>query len=166
MRTLVGGCLFAMAAMSAQAEGFATRDLTRAAPAMRDALGPEFDGRAAPEQLMFACLECPGSPTVSVVLGRQTDGTEGRVRSGATTVADLDRICKSRSVSCEVSALAVAPAVGWVSRYTAGGSAGATAVIIRDGDLLTVRSIAEDAATARRTIDTLLPAVRAEVVGP
>ena len=122
--------------------------------------------RVTPQQLTATCPDDPGEPIVRMELGRQTDGTEDRVRSGATRMADLERLCQARSATCTLSALDVAPAVGWVTAYPLGSSAGATAVMIRDGDLLTVRAVANAPAPARAAIDRLLPLLRATVVGP
>lgn len=81
-------------------------------------------------------------------------------------MADLEQICRARSPRCTVTALEVAPAVGWVSGYPLGDRAGATAIIIRDGDLLTIRSLARDPASARQAIDHLLPLIRTRIIGP
>lgn len=107
-----------------------------------------------------------GEPIVSIQLGRQVDGTEQRVRSGATRIADLERLCQARSTACTLSALDVAPAVGWLTAYPLGGSAGVTVVMIRDGEMLTLRCIADDPVPARAFVDRLLPVLRASVVGP
>lgn len=149
----------------AEARGLAAKDLTTVERAVLDKLGPGFDARAEPNRIDLICTGCAGAPMIGIQLGRQDDGTEGRVRSGQTRIADLERLCQARSSECRLSALDVAPAVGWVSGYAFGGTAGATAVIIRDGDLLTIRSLATDAATARRGIDKLLPLIRSRLIG-
>lgn len=146
--------LFAAALLCAQttavlAQGFATRDLASQARDMERVLGPHFISGAEDGQVAFSCLSCPGSPIVGVAVGRQDDGTEQRVREGKTTIAQLRAQCRARDPSCELTALDVAPAIGWISSYRMGSMAGATAVIIRDGDLLTIRSLSEDLAIAR-----------------
>lgn len=153
-------------ATGATAEGLATRDLTGVGQAAALALGSGFQMRAEPQRITLVCTTCAGAPAVDVMIGRQPDGTEERVRSGATSMADLQRICQARSPQCTVAGLDVAPAVGWVSGYPLGDRAGATAVIIRDGDLVTVRSLAQDSASARQAIDRLLPLIRTQIVGP
>jgi hypothetical protein len=60
----------------------------------------------------------------------------------------------------------VKPAVGWISAYPIGDRAGATAVIIRDGQLLTIRSVANEAGQTRRNVDRLIPLARSRIVGP
>lgn len=157
--------LFAAALPSAAVAGFAVKDLASIEAAAKAAFGPDTLSRASRDQLLLTCSECDGEPTVSVTIGRQDDGTEARVRSGATTMADLQKLCQARSPECRLTALPVAPAVGWITSYRLGGTAGATAVILRDGDLLTVRSLAADAKTARASIDRLLPVLRARVIG-
>lgn len=165
MRKLSTILLAAILPASAHAQGFSTSDLTSVAPAITDALGSGYAARVEPHQIAYSCPDCAGEPIIAIVLGRQTDGTEQRVRSGATRIEDLERLCRARNPECRLSALAVAPAVGWVSSYTIGDSAGATAIVILDGDMLTIRSVANDAAAARRGIDTLLPVVRARIIG-
>jgi hypothetical protein len=46
-----------------------------------------------------------------------------------------------------------------------GSSTGSTAVILRDGDLLTIRSIAADADVARGNAEKIVEAVSPKVVG-
>ena len=149
----------------AWAEGFADKDVARLETVASRALGEGFSGQARDGRLILTCFGCSGEPTVSIEFGRQNDGTEQRIRAGTTTIADLERLCRLRSDDCRMSALDVAPAVGWVSRWTIGSSAAATAILIRDGDLLTIRSIAADAETARRHVDALLPVVRTSIIG-
>ncbi|WP_199192916.1 hypothetical protein [Allosphingosinicella deserti] len=169
MRTLlqvaVALVLASVAASPGGAKGFADKDLARLETAASRALGEGFSGQARDGRLILTCSACSGEPIVSIEFGRQTDGTEQRVRAGTTTVADLEKLCRLRSEECRISALEVAPAVGWVSRWTIGSSAAATAILIRDGDLLTIRSVAADGETARRQIDALLPVVRTSIVG-
>ena len=131
------------------AKGFATHDLVSQAKDMEKAFGPDFTSRAEDGQIALSCLSCPGKPIVGIALGRQNDGTEQRVREGKTTMEQLGAQCRARDASCELTALDVAPAVGWITSYRMGSMAGATAVIIRDGDLLTIRSLSEDPAIAR-----------------
>ena len=152
-------------ATGAAAQGLAIKDLTDFGHAASSALGSGFEARAEPQRITLACMTCGGEPVVDVLIGRQADGTEKRVRSGTTSMADLQQICRTRSPQCTVAKLDVTPAVGWVSHYPLGDRAGATAIIIRDGDLLTVRSLAQDPASARQAIDRLLPLIRTRVVG-
>ncbi|GEP03426.1 hypothetical protein [Methylobacterium oxalidis] len=151
---------------AAAADGFALRDLTAAAAEARTALGRGFQAKAERERLRLICTGCEGDPIVDLQLGRQSDGTEGRVRSGQTTFDKLEALCRARNPTCRLSGLSVAPAVGWLTSYSLGGTAGATATVIRDGDLLTVRVLAatEAVATAhaRRLVETLVP----RIVGP
>ncbi len=153
-------------ASGAAAKGFATLDLTGVGSAAAAALGPGHAVRAEPRRLILLCETCAGEPVIDISIGNQTDGTEGRVRSSATSISDLELICRARNADCRVSALEVEPAVGWVSAYPLGETAGATAVIIREGDMLIVRSLAQDLVAARRGIDRLLPVLRDRIIGP
>lgn len=149
LRILFAAALLFVPTTSVVAQGFATRDLAGLAQEMERALGPGFTSRTEDGQIALSCLSCPGSPIVGVALGRQDDGTEQRVRKGTTTIEQLRAQCRTRDPSCELTALKVAPAIGWITSYRMGSMAGATAVIIRDGDLLTIRSLSEDPTTAR-----------------
>lgn len=102
---------------------------------------------------------------IDVTVGRQADGAEQRVRSGETSIARLDALCKRTNPSCRITTINVAPAVGWVSAYPMGANAGATAVVIRDGDLLTVRSLSSDPAIARGNAETVLKKVAPQIIG-
>jgi hypothetical protein len=150
---------------SALAQGFTVTDLTPLGEPAAAALGPGFEVRAEPSRLTLICEKCAGEPIVDVILGTQADGTEGRVRSGATSVADLERLCRANNDACRVTALDVGGAVGWVSSYPAGERKGATAIIILDGQLLTVRALAPGNSAARATVERLLPLIRAKIIG-
>ncbi|WP_420137846.1 hypothetical protein [Sphingomonas sp.] len=157
--------LATLAASAVGARGFVIKDLISQGKAAAAALGSGFQLRSTPSRLILHCTRCPGEPVVDLVLGTQPDGTEDRVRSGKTTMADLERLCRTRSPQCRITALDVKPAVGWVSAYPIGERAGATAVIIRDGQLLTIRSVANEPAQTRRNIDQLIPLVRTRIIG-
>lgn len=148
-RIIAAAALLLAPTTSTLAQGFATRDLASLAKDMERTLGPRFTSRTEDGQVALSCLSCTGSPIVGVTLGRQDDGTEQRVREGKTTIAQLRAQCRARDSSCELTALKVAPAVGWITSYRMGSMAGATAIIIRDGDILTIRSLSEDPAIAR-----------------
>lgn len=154
-----------LAAAGARAEGFVVGDLTDVERSVRRALGPGCLTRATSQQLTGTCPRAPGEPIVSIRLDRQVDGTEERVRSGATTMADLERLCQAGSAACTLSGVDVAPAVGWRTAYPLGQDAGATVVMIRDGDMLTLRCVARYPARARAVVDRLVPILRAQVVG-
>ncbi|PIK72730.1 hypothetical protein CS379_12350, partial [Methylobacterium frigidaeris] len=126
MRSLLAA-LLCLSAAPACAGGFALRDLTAVADEAGAALGRGYAARAAPERLTLMCTTCDGAPMVDLLLGRQADGTEERVRAGRTSMAQLESLCRARSPDCRLSALSVAPAVGWVTSYSIGSSAGATA---------------------------------------
>jgi hypothetical protein len=164
MHKLVMILIAAIAPVHAQAQGFATDDLTGVEAAVTSALGRGFAGRAKTSRLTLTCSSCTGKPIIDILLGQQNDGTEKRLRSGETKVSDLERLCQQSSPECRLSALDVAPAVGWITSYPIGDNAGATAIVLQDGDLLTIRSLAKDAATARRSIDKLMPLIRTHVI--
>jgi len=146
-------------------DGFATKNINSLDDEVLKLLGPGFIGAPRPGKLAYTCPDCAGQPILGIEFGRQVDGTEGRVRSGETKIEDLEKQCQARSPECRIEALDAGPAVGWVSSYAIGKDQGATAVLIRDGDLLTIRSVANDAAMARSNLDKLLPLVREKIIG-
>jgi hypothetical protein len=148
------------------AEGFAVQDLTQVVPDTSKLSNGEWIDKKEPERLTLACLGCTANPVIDVLLGRQTDGTEDRVRSGETPIARLEQLCQEKQPDCKVTALDVGPAVGWISAWQAGSQSGATAVILRDGDLLTIRSLAETAETAKGNAMALVETLAPVIIGP
>lgn len=165
MRTLAIGIVVALIAAEARAEGFGVRDLAAVAPEVSAALGSGFSHRGEPQRVTLACPKCDGQPSVDLQVGRQTDGTEERVRSGQTPISRLEKLCQEKSPSCRVTGLDVAPAVGWISTYPMGSMFGSTVVILRDGDLLTIRSLASNAEAARNNAEKVVRAVRPKLMG-
>lgn len=165
MRLLLVGLVAFIAATGVRAEGFVIRDLTSLAPDAVTALGSGFSHRAEPLRLTMTCTECSGEPVVDVQIGRQADGTEQRVRSGETSIASLEKLCQAKSPTCRLSGLDVAPAVGWITTWPIGSRAGSTAVILRDGDLLTIRSLAASPQVAQDNAEKVLKAVKAKLIG-
>jgi hypothetical protein len=147
------------------ATGFAVHDFTQLRFDPDAAIAPGYLMRAEPERMTLVCSQCAGSPMIDVRLGRQDDGTEARVRAGATTMAQLEAQCQARDPACRIEAVKVAPAVGWLSSYRFGEQYAHTLVVLRDGDLLTVRSLASDRQAARRNADVLLEKLVPRVVG-
>jgi hypothetical protein len=150
---------------NAPARGFLLTDLSSLGEPAAATLGQGFEFRAEPSRLTLVCEKCAGEPIVDIILGKQSDGTEERVRSGATTIADLEELCRLNNDTCRITALDVSAAVGWVSSYPAGERNGATAVIILDGQSLTVRALAKGDRAASAMIKRLLPFIRAKIIG-
>lgn len=158
--------LASLATTGALAQGFAVRDLTRVAPAAKNALGEGYVDRAEPQRVTLMCTGCAGHPMIDILLGRQTDGTEERVRSGETPISRLEELCRARNPECRITGLQVAPAVGWISSYQATRNmAGSTAIVLYGGDMLTIRSLADDAATASANAEKLVGAIAPQVTG-
>jgi hypothetical protein len=130
------------------------------------ALGEGYVARAQDGRLVIACPSCEGAPMVEIRLGRQEDGTEGRLRSGQTTIGVLDQQCRGRNPSCRVEGADLGAAVGWVSAYRAGGIAGSTLVLLRDGAMVIVRSTAGSNDIARGNIEKLRATVLPALIGP
>ncbi|MGU3495794.1 hypothetical protein ACLBXM_17270 [Xanthobacteraceae bacterium A53D] len=161
--TLAALALTGLAA-PASAEGFTTRDLTTVSDRLTGALGSGFVARAEAKRVTLMCQGCKGEPMIDVLIGRQNDGTEARIRSGQTSIAHMEKLCQDKSPACKLSKLDVAPAVGWISTWPMGDMSANTAIIIRDGDLLTVRSLASDPAVARANAQKVVAAL-APVIG-
>ncbi|MCJ2065015.1 hypothetical protein MKK63_20210 [Methylobacterium sp. J-088] len=143
--------------------GFAVHDLTPLAEDARTALDKDATAQAQPFQLMLTCPGCDGAPTVALQLGRLTDGTEGRIRTGKTTMGALETMCVKKNPDCRLTTLPAGPGVAWITSYVFETGAGATAIVLRDGDLLTIdaRSIDRGAAedTVLRLAQKLLPRI-------
>ncbi|GGC54048.1 hypothetical protein [Chelatococcus reniformis] len=165
MRLLIAS-VAAFAATAVHAEGFAVRNLSAVATDVRTALGAGFSHRADARRVTLSCPGCKGHPVVDIQIGRQNDGTEQRVRSGQTPIARLEQLCRGKNPSCRLARLEVSPAVGWISSYAIGSTAASTAVVLRDGDLLTVRCLASDPGTARSYAERTVAAVSQKVIGP
>lgn len=157
--------VFALMALPAHAEGFALKDLS-GLPVDGTLVGDgPYIGRAEADRLTLVCFDCPGAPQVDVQLGRQDDGTEDRVRSGETSFAKLEELCQARDPACRLDGLEVAPAVGWITRYGIAGQHGTTVVVLRGGDLLTIRVLAAEPAISREVADRLLVSLVPQIVG-
>ena len=159
-------CFALVGPVPALAEGFAVRDLTQITPDTSKLSAGDWIDRKEPQRLTLICLGCTGNPAVDILLGRQDDGTEDRVRSGQTTIARLEKLCQEKQPDCKVEALDVEPAVGWITSWELGSQRGATVVILRDGDLLTIRSLAETAETAKGNATALVATVAPVIIGP
>ena len=164
MRNLLA-ILCSLWAPAAQAQGFAIHDLTPLAEDTRTALGKDATVQAQPLQLMLTCPACDGAPTVALQLGRLTDGTEGRIRSGRTTMAALETMCVQKNPDCRLTTLPAGPAVAWITSYAFGTGAGATAIILRDGDLLTIDARSVDRGAAEDTVLRLARKLLPRIVG-
>ena len=130
--------------------------------------GPTVSRADEPGHLLLACLECGDGSAVDLAVapGAGDRGTEARVRSGETTAADLQALCQQREPACTVELLDVPPAVGWISAWTLGATSVATAIVLRDGDQLTLRSIGPDPARARANADAVIATLVPQIVGP
>jgi hypothetical protein len=156
----------AMMAMLLFAPAAVAQDLPPALAAQQAgavaALGEGYIARAREDWLIIACASCEGTPMVEIRLGRQEDETEGRLRSGQMTIGVLDQQCRGRNPSCRVEGADL----GWVSAYRAGAIAGSTLVLLRDGAMVIVRSIAGSPEIARGNVERLRATVLPALVGP
>jgi hypothetical protein len=149
-------------ACPAFAEGFAITDLTQA-PDMTPVLGSGYISRVEADRVTLVCFDCPGAPMIDITIGRQTDGTEDRLRSGETTMEEMEAICQSKVAECTLQGLSVEPAVGFVTTYPVLGQSGSTTVVFLDGDMLNIRSLSDDPAIASANAlilqENLIPAI-------
>ena len=156
--------MLALIAAEARADGFGVRDLATIAPEVSAALGSDFTHKSDPQRLILICPKCEGEPVIDLQMGRQTDGTEERVRSGQTPMPELEKLCQEKNPSCRLTGLDVSPAVGWISAYSMGALFASTAVILRGGDLLTIRSLASNADAAGSNAEKVVRAVRPKLI--
>lgn len=158
---LLGAGAASASAAERAAEGFAIEDLSRIEAEARSLGGKRFDARASADRLTLACSDCDGLVAIDVLLGSSSDGTESRFRSGETTLEKLESACRARDEACRLERLDVRAAVGWLSIY----SRGATAVLFRDGDMLTIRALADSPQTAQAYVRAALETLAPRIVG-
>lgn len=145
--------------------GFAHHDLTKLPVDPAAVLGEGFEARADSARVLMTCAGCAGAPIVDIRLGRQDDGTEARVRAGTTTPATLEGLCRQRDPACRIEGLDVSPAVGWMSSYRIGNQSAHTIIVLRDGDLLTIRVLSTTPGIARTNADLLVAKLVPVIVG-
>lgn len=149
MRALLITMLCALTAAPAMAEGLAVKDLQTLQVDPSPFRGGAFQAQATgPDRLTIFCTDCDQVNAIDISLGKSTDGTEDRYRSGETTIQKMREICQNNNATCELDAAEVGGAVGWVTSYQTAFSAGSTTVLFLDGDVLTIRALAADKETA------------------
>lgn len=141
--------------------GFANRDLSQVEHEAQRVGGKRFETRASADRLTLACTDCDGSVAIDLLIGTSTDGTEGRFRSGETSLEKLEALCRARDDACRLERLDIGGAVGWLSVY----SRGSTAVLFRDGDMLTVRALAGTPLAAKGFVRAALDGLALRIVG-
>ncbi len=163
---VMGAALSGAISWSAPAVAFQDTDLEKFAQRAQAALGQGFQAQAGTRQrVALMCAKCGGATMVTIQIGRQTDGTEDRLRSGQTTITDLERICQANEPTCRIQRADTGPAVGWVSTYRGASVSGSTLVLLRNGDMLTVRSMAPTPEAARENIRRLQGSVLPQIIG-
>jgi hypothetical protein len=165
--TILGGVFCSMVFWTFPAASFQNTDLDAVGKHAQETLGPGFRAQNTNSRRVdLTCASCAVPTMVSITIGQQTDGTDERVRGGQTTMADLERLCQAREPSCRVTRADMGPAVGWISVYRNSDTfSGSTLVLIRDGNLMTVRSIAPTPEAARDNVQRLQRAVLPQIVG-
>ncbi|WP_224813990.1 hypothetical protein [Hasllibacter sp. MH4015] len=162
---LLAAILAIFAAAPAAGEGFVVTDLTALSVAPIALDGGTFEVQpVARNRMIVACTDCTELMVIDVVLGRQDDGTEDRLRSGETSIDDIRALCQANTPSCALEGITLGRAIGWVTEYEAGVT-GSTTVLFLDGDLLTIRSIAGDIPTARENGDAVTAALAPMIIG-
>jgi hypothetical protein len=128
--------------------GFAITDLRQVSEIAFAVPGNRYSRSVAANRLTLYCRSCRDTQSIDIVVGKSTDGTEGRFRSGETTIAMMQGICKSRQPNCTMEAIEINGAIGWVSRVQLGPLQMSTSILFKNGDMLTIRSLAGDRQTA------------------
>jgi hypothetical protein len=166
LRLVIG---FGSLIVAAPAQAFQDVELAAVAPKARSALGAGFTAGQGRRMLTLSCAVCAGRPSVSVQIDVQKDNLEAEVRSGRRTIADLDLTCRQREPSCRMERFDAGRAVGWLATFGSnapdGAGAGATLQIMRDGQVLTVRSHAATPEVARENIRKLERNVIPDLIG-
>jgi len=160
--SIVGSAVFG----TGPAASFEETDLEVVAQRAQTALGPGFRAQVGNRQrVVLMCASCEGATMVTIQIGRQTDGTEDRLRSGQTTIADLERLCQANEPTCRIQRADAGHAVGWVSTFRGASVSGSTLVLLRSGDMLTVRSLAPTPEKARENVRRLQRGVLPQITG-
>lgn len=154
-------------AAPALAEGFASRDLTTATVDTAAFEGGSFEAEAtSPGRLTIFCTDCEGFTAIDVLMGGGDAGLERRLREDEGTVGELEARCRERAPSCRIVPVTLGAAIGYRSTYEAASTRGSTAVVMLDGEGMTVRSIAPDTETASANAEAALDTVgRAMILG-
>lgn len=164
MRMILSATLV-MIAGTVWADGFAVTDFNHVTVDDTVFTQGSYGHSKEAERITVHCESCDDVTTVSVALSRSTDGTEGRFRSGETTIKKMEEICQQRDPECTLERLDVGAAVGWVTQYKLGSSEGSTGVLFQDGDVLVIRSLSDIRARARRNMATVLRHIAPQIVG-
>ena len=160
---LMFSCAFGVCPAAA---GFILKDLRSLSVDASGFVGGQFAAKATDaRRLTIYCTTCAQFTAIDVIIGRSTDGTEQRYRSGTTTIEKMAALCRSRSPSCKMRATASGSAVGWISEYDLGATRGSTVVLFLDGDLLTIRSISDTRQTASANAVHALKTIAPLIVG-
>jgi hypothetical protein len=167
MMKLMIAAVYAMLLSVTSASAFQDTDLEVVARNAQTALGQGYRAQLGNnKRLVLLCPDCEGLNMITIQLGRQTDGTEERVRSGQTKIADLEQQCQAREPSCRIERADMGSAVGWLSTYRNGNIAGNTLILLRDGDMLQVRSDGNTPAAARENLRQLQRTVIPDIIKP
>ncbi len=162
---VVGAVLSSAICGAVPAAAFQDTDLEEVAQRAQAALGQGFRVQVGNRQrVVLMCASCAGPTMVTIQIGRQTDGTEDRVRGGKPPSqiwtplsgqrADLpDRARRYRSRG------------GGVSTYRGASVSGSTLVLLRSGDMLTLRSTAQTQEAARENVRRLQRSVLPQIIG-
>lgn len=151
---------------SAPVAAFQDTDLEVLAQRAQTALGPGFRWQVAGQKrVTLTCANCTLPVMVTLQIGSQTDGTEERVRNGKTTIARLEQLCQAKEPTCRIERADIGRTVGWVSTFRAGTAGGSTMVLLRNGNMLTVRSKAATPQAARENIRRLQFNVLPQITG-
>jgi hypothetical protein len=161
--------IVASSAHGAPKSGFAVTNMTQVSSEAFTIPSKTFDRRAQRDRLTFSCTNCTGVGTegIDIIIGKSRDGTEGRLRSGRTTIADIERICRTGDPNCRVEAVKINGAVGWVTRARILGMINAsTTILYKNGDMLTIRSFSDNAEIAYSNGRAAREQLAPRIVGP
>ncbi len=157
--------LIICAASPAFGEGFVQTDLTQITVDAAAFAPIKVEHKSEPARLTVACTSCDDTVAVDIQLSKSTDGTEGRFRSGETTVEKMRAICQSRSPTCKLDRADVGPAVGWVTQWEFADSPASTLVLFRDGDMLKASVFGASRDQVSGLMDTTIKTLVPQIVG-
>jgi hypothetical protein len=165
-RLALATLLLSAMSQAAMADGFAVKDFTTLTFDPASMPGNEFMMRNDdPGRATIACIGCSGLVAVDVLLGTSTDGTEQRYRSGQTTLEMMEGQCRAKAPSCIMVPANLGRATGRTSQFDIGSTFGSTTILFLDGDLLTVRSLADTKDAAFANGQAILNSLGKQIVG-
>lgn len=160
--TVVG---MALSSTTAFADGFEAHDLTKMEAAVAETFDKGAYHWAIPANMSISCCGTEEDQLVSVTLDRHTDEMGQENRSDEAYFKDLDAACSMTGCDIEEIAAGTASARLISIRNMGGGQSGVNIFVVKDGDRLTIQSVAKTRELARDNAVKVLDALKGPIIG-